>query len=123
MQPSAVHRTPEIRIQLEIRAAPIAAHRVEHVFKMLLNLGIGSVERVPWGVPPTGERHFIRRERLAGRIFSEPLWMLLKHMRLGFCNKRRDPDSGFELSIANFLEHAFDIAAEGLPCFEPVAHS
>ena len=34
----------------------------------------------------------------------------------------RDPDGGLEVQCADFLEHAADVAAEGLAGFQPIAH-
>src|SRR4051812_36585769 len=61
----AVHRAPEVGVELEVRHAPLFAHRAEDGFEMALYFGIGAVERVPGAAPPALERHFVGGERLA----------------------------------------------------------
>ncbi len=40
VEPPAVHRTPEVRVELEVRAAPFGVHDVENALQVRLRLDI-----------------------------------------------------------------------------------
>src|SRR6266487_1290221 len=75
VQLASVHRTPEVRIEFEVCAAPIPAHRPEERLEMLLDCWVGAVERIPGPPPPAGECHLVRAQRLAVTVFHEPVRM------------------------------------------------
>src|SRR6266550_619057 len=54
---AAVNGAPEIRVQLEIGAAPFTAHRAKQIFKVFLDLRMRAVENVPGPMPPTAKCH------------------------------------------------------------------
>src|SRR5687767_8335418 len=112
MQPPAVHRAPEVRIEFEVGAAPLAIHNPKQVFKMLLRRGMGTVERVPGSAPPTAERDTIGAHWIPFPVFHEPIRMVPEHARVLFRDEGSDPDCRFEASLTNLLEHAAHIAAE-----------
>src|SRR6185369_5424506 len=105
----AVNRAPEVRVEFEIGAAPLALHRAKKRLDVLLRLRVRAVEYVPWSTTPAAERHSIRAQRFAVAVFDEPVRVLLKHVRLLFGNKRRDPDRRFETSLADLFQHALHV--------------
>src|SRR5215471_7621967 len=88
----AMHRAPEIGVELEICTTPFAPHRAEDHFKMFLRIRVRAVERVPGPTSPSAEGDFVRSQRLAVSIFDEPIGMLFEQMGLFFRDERRDPD-------------------------------
>src|SRR5258706_373506 len=67
----AVHRAPEIRVQLEIGAAPFLPHRSEKRLEVSLYIRMAAVECVPRPPSPAGESHLIRGQRFSVRAFHE----------------------------------------------------
>ena len=122
VEPAAMHRAPEIGVELEIGATPFLAHGAKELFEMPLHLGMRAVERVPWPAPPAAERHAIGSQRRAGGVLDEPAGMLLKDRGLLFGNERRDPDRGLESAASNLIEHGAHAATERRAGREPVAH-
>src|SRR5262249_40626890 len=82
MEPSAVHRAPEGRIELEVGAPPLLAHRAEYALEVCLRLRMRSVDRVPRTAAPSAERHTIGSQRRAVGVANEPIGMLLEQMRV-----------------------------------------
>src|SRR5215510_6364543 len=119
---TAMNRAPEVCVELEVSAAPIALHGAKKFFEVLLHFRMSAVEHVPWTTSPAAKGDAIRSQRRAVRIFHEPVGVLLKHMRLFFRDERRDPDRWFETTLANLFEHALHVAAESGASLEPVAH-
>src|SRR5918993_4594142 len=78
---AAVNRTPEVCIQLEIRAAPLIAHGRKDTFEMRLRVRMRAVDRVPGAPPPAAEGDSIGAERPALVVFHEPVRMLLEEVR------------------------------------------
>src|SRR6185369_15049079 len=101
---AAMNRAPEVRIEFEVSAAPVALHRAKEFFEMFLHLRMRAVQHVPWTTPPAAKRHPIRTQRLAIRVFHKPIGVLLKHLRLFLSHKRRDPDRGLETALANLFQ-------------------
>src|SRR6266481_2769495 len=64
MEPSAVHRAPEIGVKFEVSAAPLLAHGVEDLFEMLLHFRMSAVERIPRTVTPSTKSYLAGHERL-----------------------------------------------------------
>src|SRR4051794_27297233 len=56
-QAGAVHGPPKIRVEFEIRAAPLAAHDAKRIFEMLLNGRIGPIEGIPRATTPPLKGH------------------------------------------------------------------
>src|SRR5687767_925086 len=56
---SAVNRAPEVRVEFEVRATPLAVHRAKELFEMLLHLRVRAVQHVPWTTTPAAERYAI----------------------------------------------------------------
>src|SRR5215213_2916852 len=56
---AAVNRAPEVRVELEVSASPVASHRAEEIFEMLLHFRMSAVEHVPWTMTPATERHSV----------------------------------------------------------------
>src|SRR5438876_4442555 len=73
VETAAVHRAPEVRVELEVRAAPLLAHRRKETLEMLLDVRMRAVERVPRAATPASERHAIGAQRRTIRILDEPL--------------------------------------------------
>src|SRR5438552_6813355 len=119
---ASVHRSPEVRVELEVGAAPFLAHRPEHALEVRLRLGMGAVDRVPRTVPPSAERHAIGSQRRAGGICDEPGGMLTKYERLFFSDERRDPDGRLESAAANVCKNSANASAKGRAGLEPIAH-
>src|ERR1051325_9195115 len=111
-QLAAVHRAPKVRVELEIRDAPLVAHGAEDALQVLLHFGIGAIERVPRTAPPPLERDLVRGKRLAIFALHEPVGMLLKHVRTGLGDERRHPDGRLETLLADVLQHLLYAAAE-----------
>src|SRR5262249_41537296 len=109
---TAVHRAPEVGVELEIRAAPFAPHCAEDHFEMFLSFRMRAIERVPGAAPPSAEGDFVRAQGLAIGVRDEPVRMPLEQMRLLFGDEWSDPDRGLEATFANLTEHALYIAAE-----------
>src|SRR5262245_54037581 len=118
----AVHRTPEIGVELEVAAAPFRAHRPEYRFKMCLRARMCTVDRVPRTATPSAESHAIGPQRRAGVVFDEPVGMLCEQFRFGFGDERRDPDGRLETLSSNRIEHRSNIAAKCGSGVEPIAH-
>src|ERR1051326_9106123 len=119
---TAMNRAPEVCVELEVSAAPIALHGANEAFEVLLHLRVSGVEHVPWTTSPTAKGDAIRSQWLAVRVFHEPVRVLLKHARLFFSHERRNPDGRLKTTLANLFEHALHVAAEGSAGLEPVAH-
>src|SRR5262245_756268 len=98
---SAVNRAPEVRIELEIGATPLAAHRAKDLLEMRLRAGMRAVDRVPGAAAPSSERDLVGAKRIAVRVLDEPVRMLLKQMRACFGDERRDPDRGLKAAFPN----------------------
>src|SRR5258708_4224782 len=122
MEPPAVHRAPEIGVELEVSAAPLFAHGAEGFFKMLLHLGMSAVERIPRAVTPSAKSYLAGNERLTIGAPDEPLRMLLEDVRTLLGDKRRHPYGRLKAPFANFLQHCDNVSAKCLAGFEPVAH-
>ena len=103
VEASAVHRAPEVRVELEVGAAPFLPHRAEHVLEVLLHLGMRAVERVPGAAPPAAEGDLVRAQRLAVGVLDEPVGMLLEDVRSFLGDERRDPDRRLESALADLL--------------------
>src|SRR5262249_60188494 len=108
---AAVHRAPEIRVELEVCAAPIAPHRAKDRLEMFLRFRMRAIERVPGAAPPSAEGDLVRAQWLPLRILDEPIWMLLEQMRLLFGDEGRDPDRRLKAAFADLFQHALYIAA------------
>src|SRR5437879_13159615 len=67
VEAAAVHRAPEGRIELEVRAAPLPPHRPEHVLEMRPGAAMRPVDGLPRPAPPAAERPALRSQRLAVR--------------------------------------------------------
>src|SRR5439155_10182428 len=65
VETAAVHRAPEVRVQLEVGAAPFLPHRAEDVREMLLRIAVRAVERVPGTATPAAKGHAIGSQRCA----------------------------------------------------------
>src|SRR4026209_857224 len=63
VEAAAVDRAPEVRVELEIGHAPVAAHRAKYVFEMRLHVRMGTVEDVPRTTTPAPERHLVGAQR------------------------------------------------------------
>ena len=105
VEAAAVNRAPEVGVELEIRAAPLVAHRREDALEMRLRFRMRAVERVPRATAPAAERDAIGAQRLAVIVFHEPVGMLLEEIRALFGDERRHPDRRLESAIADLLEH------------------
>src|SRR6185503_19114526 len=101
---TAVNRAPEVRIELEVGAAPITLHDAEELFEMLLHFRMRAVEHVPWTTPPTTKCDAIRPQRFPLRVFHKPIGMLLKDFRFFFSDERRDPDGRLKTTLANLFQ-------------------
>src|ERR1044071_6141237 len=66
---SAMNRAPEVCVELEVSAAPVALHRAEESFEVLLHRGVCAVKHVPWSTAPTAKRYAIRPQRFSVSIF------------------------------------------------------
>ena len=119
---AAVHRAPEVGVELEVSHAPLVAHGAEDGLQVLLHFGIGAVERVPGAAAPALEGDLVGGERLAVGVLHEPVGMLLEDVATGFGDERRHPDGGLEALLADGLQHFLHAAAEGASGFQPVAH-
>src|SRR5258707_8254693 len=64
MEPSAVHRAPEIGVKFEVSAAPLFTHSAEGLFEMLLHLRMSAVERIPRTVTPSTKRYLAGNQTL-----------------------------------------------------------
>src|SRR5215831_17579325 len=84
---ATVHRSPEVRIKLEIRAAPIIAHGAKDVFEMSLCFRISAVKRIPWTTSPPSKGDTVRTQWFSIGAFYKPVRMLLKEIRSLFSNK------------------------------------
>src|SRR5215212_430426 len=118
---AAMNRTPEVRIEFEIGAAPLAFHRAKELFEMPLHFRMCAVEHVPWTTPPPTKRNSIRAQRLSVRVFHKPIRVLLKDLRLLLGDKRRNPDRRFKATPANLFQNALHVAAKRGAGLEPVA--
>src|SRR6266699_4752532 len=87
VQTAAVHRAPEVRVEFEVGAAPLLAHRSKQMLEMILDCRMRSIECVPWPAPPAAERHPIGPQRPAVAIGDEPIRMLLEDRRFGFSDE------------------------------------
>src|SRR5262249_21330000 len=119
---AAVHRAPERRIQLEVRAAPLRAHGVKHALEMFLRTRMRAVEREPGSTPPATEGDAIGSQRRACFVFDEPVGMLLENGGGRFGDERCDPDRRLEAALVDLLEDAAHVAPERRAGVEPVAH-
>src|SRR5262245_46241781 len=72
MEPAAMDGTPEICIEFEISAAPLAPHSGEQRLEMLLDFRMCAVEHEPWTVPPAAEGDFVRLQRPGVVTLDEP---------------------------------------------------
>src|SRR6185503_14374627 len=122
VEPSAMHRAPEVRVQLEVGAAPLATHGPEDAGEVILRAGMRTVQRVPWSAPPAAEGHAVRPKRRTSGLLDEPFRMLLEDSRLLFRDERRDPDRRLESAAPDLGEHRADVAAERRAGLEPVTH-
>src|SRR5260221_9308161 len=101
MEPSAMHRAPEIGIEFEIGAAPLFAHGAEGLLEMLLHRGMSAIQHIPGSVPPSAKRYLAGHERFVISAADEPLRMLLENMGALLGDKRRYPDGRLEAALAN----------------------
>src|SRR5215469_7048595 len=122
MEATAVHRTPEIGIEFEIRAAPLIPHSAKQLLKVLLNFRMRTVENQPRAVPPTAKCHAIRRKWVSACILDEPVGMLLENLGLAFGDERRYPDRRLETAFADGAQHVANIASERRAGLEPIPH-
>src|SRR5689334_15274251 len=76
VEAAAVHRAPEVRVELEVSDAPLPAHGAEDALEVLLDFGVGAIERVPRAVAPALEGDLAGGERLAVIAFHEPVGVL-----------------------------------------------
>src|SRR5205085_7438408 len=67
---AAVHRPPEVRVELEVGAAPLTAHRAKDRFEMSLSLRVRAVQRVPGAAPPAAEGDAVRAQRRTLGVFD-----------------------------------------------------
>src|SRR5215472_9010174 len=118
----AVHRYPKISVELEVGAPPVPAHCTEDLLQVFPDLGMRSIQRVPGRVTPSAECDFAGQQRLAVAAANEPLRVLLKDLRILFCDKRCNPDGRFESPSPNLLVHFDHISAERLAGLQPVSH-
>src|SRR5829696_159037 len=106
----AMHRTPEICIELEIGNAPVVPHRAENGLEMSLHAGMCTIQSVPAAFfldrAPPAEGHSVRTQRFAVRIYYEPVRMLLKQVRPFLGDKRSNPNRGLEPTFAYLPQHA-----------------
>src|SRR5450759_2142821 len=119
---AAVHGAPEVGVELEIGHAPFLAHGAEDVLQVLLYLGVGAIERVPGAAAPSLEGDLVGGERLTVLALHEPIRVLLEDVAAGLGEARTHPAGGLEALLADRLEHAPHVAAEGLAGFQPIAH-
>src|SRR5688500_12712250 len=80
VEATSMNRAPEVCVELEVGAAPIALHRAEESLEVLLHLGVCAVEHVPRTTPPAAKRDLIRAQRFSVRVFHEPIRMLLEYV-------------------------------------------
>src|SRR5262245_66166732 len=77
---SAVHRAPEVGVELEVRTSPLAPHCAEDNFEMFPRFRVSAVERVPGAATPAAESDFVGAQGLALGVFDEPVGMLFEQM-------------------------------------------
>ena len=73
------------------------------------------------GRASTAEGDAIRAQRRAGRVFDEPILVLLKHVRVGFGDERRHPDRRLEPAFLISARTVRTLPPNG-PGFQPIAH-
>src|SRR5688500_5064098 len=96
---AAVNGSPEVRIELEIRAAPLFAHRRKDMLEMRLRFRMRTVDRVPRTTAPPAERDAVSAQRLTLLVFHEPVRMLLEEIRAFFGDEGSHPDRRLETAI------------------------
>ena len=121
VEAAAVKRAPEIRVELEVRAAPLVPHGSEQPLEMLLHVGVRAVERVPWASPPAAECDAIGAQRRAVVAAHEPVAMIAEDRRRLFGDERRNPDRGLESAAADRVHHRADVSTERGAGRQPVA--
>src|SRR5689334_15565219 len=84
---AAMNSAPEICVELEIRAAPVAVHGAKQLFEVPLHCRMRAVEHVPWTTTPAAKRNAIRSQRRAIWVLHKPIRMVLKNVRLFFSNE------------------------------------
>ena len=112
VEPPAVDRAPEVRVELEVGAAPLRAHGAEDGLEVGLRLGVGAVERVPGAAPPAAEGHAVRAQGRPSASFTNQSGCCLEDVRALLGDERRHPDRGLEPARADLLQHALHVAAE-----------
>src|SRR5262249_31001865 len=80
----AVHPSPEVRIELEVAAAPLSAHDAKQLLEVRLRARMRAVDRIPRTAAPAPERDAIGSEGRAVGASHEPLRMLLEDRGLLF---------------------------------------
>src|SRR5262249_15797985 len=70
VQFAAVHRAPEVGVELKVRDAPLFAHGAGDTLQVLLPLRSGAVERIPRTAAPALEGYLGRDA--AGRRATRP---------------------------------------------------
>src|SRR4051794_32732846 len=108
VQLAAMHRAPEVCVQLEIRTAPLVSHRVKQRFEMPLHFGMRAVQRVPRPAPPSLKRNLASRQRLTVGVLHEPIRIRLEQFRARFRDKWRYPYGRFEAALPNFFQHTLN---------------
>src|SRR5260370_42488424 len=114
VETTAVHRAPKVSIELEVGTATLLPHGAKDFLKVLLNLGMCSIQRVPGSVAPSAESHPTRLQGLAILAADKPLWVLLEDLRILLGNKRSDPNSGLEAALPNLFQDRTDIPPKHL---------
>src|SRR5438105_2403523 len=122
MEPTTVDRAPEIRIELEVGAAPLFAHRAERLLEMLLHLGMSAIQHVPWSVPPSAKSYLAGHQRFIVSAADEPLWMLLENVGTLFGDKRSYPNGRLEAAFSNLFQNSDNVSAKCFARLQPIAH-
>src|SRR5262249_55867184 len=112
----------EISVELEVGTVPLPAHGTEDVLKMFLDFRMGSIQRVPGSMAPSAKSDLAGEQRLAVGALNEPLGVLLKDLRILFCDKGCNPNGGFESPSPYLFQDFDDISTERLASLQPVSH-
>src|SRR5688500_12741043 len=68
----AMNCAPEVRVQLEVGASPLAPHRLEYMREVFLRPGMRAVDGIPRAATPSAKRHLVRAQRRAVGVLHEP---------------------------------------------------
>src|ERR1035437_4973795 len=77
---------------------------------------------IPGTAAPALEGDLAGGQRLTVLALHEPIRVLLEYVAAGLGDERTHPDGGLEALLADGLEHAPHVAAEGRAGFQPIAH-